>query len=102
MKYEDIKDYAERCEEHPGHEGVVSHQMVEDRLLEEIEELRDYIEAQIKKYPVYTTRSKRKPLTDEEIVKLIVRTWGSASIAPQSVPEFARAIERAHSIGGEE
>jgi hypothetical protein len=45
MKYEDIKDYAERCEEHPGHEGIVSHQMVMERLLDEIEELRDYIEA---------------------------------------------------------
>jgi len=44
----------------------------------------------------------RKPLTDEEITKLTADTWGSASIAPQSVPEFARAIERAHGIGGEE
>jgi hypothetical protein len=47
MKYEDIKDYAERCEENPGHEGIVSHQMVMERLLDEIEELRDYIEEKL-------------------------------------------------------
>ena len=41
----------------------------------------------------------RKPLTDEEIEKLMTDTWG---FAPQSVPEFARLIERAHGIGGEE
>lgn len=48
MKYEDIKDYAERCEEHPGHEGIVSHQMVLERLFEEIVELRSYIETELK------------------------------------------------------
>ena len=48
MKYEDIKDYAERCEEHPDHEGIVSHQMVLERLFEEIEELRAYIETELK------------------------------------------------------
>jgi hypothetical protein len=44
----------------------------------------------------------RKPLTDDEIDGLMADTWGSASIAPQSAPAFARAIERAHGIGGEE
>jgi hypothetical protein len=43
----------------------------------------------------------RKPLTDADIAKLTADTWGSASIAPQSVPEFVRLIERAHGIGGE-
>jgi hypothetical protein len=50
----------------------------------------------------YTSPPQRKPLTDDEITKLTADTWGSASIAPQSVPEFARAIERAHGIGSEE
>jgi len=50
MNYEDIKDYAERCEEHPDHEGIVSHQMVLERLFEEIEELRDYIETKLNAY----------------------------------------------------
>lgn len=44
----------------------------------------------------------RKPLTDEEIIMLTADTWGNASIAPQLAPAFARAIERAHGIGGEE
>ncbi len=37
---------------------------------------------------------RQEPLTDAEIEKLMTATWGSASIAPQSVPDFARAIER--------
>lgn len=45
--------------------------------------------------------AQQKPLTNEDIAKLMVRTWGSASIAPQSAPAFARLIERAHGIGGE-
>jgi hypothetical protein len=45
MKYEDIKDFTQRCEEHPGHQtGMVSYQMIQDRLSEEIDELRAYIE----------------------------------------------------------
>ena len=48
MNYEDIKTYAERCEEHPDHQGIVTHQMVLERLLQEIEELRDYIEAKLR------------------------------------------------------
>jgi hypothetical protein len=51
---------------------------------------------------LYTAPPQRQPLTDGDIEKLMTDTWGSASIAPQSVPEFARAIERAHGIGGEE
>lgn len=43
-----------------------------------------------------------KPLTDDEIDGLMADTWGGACIAPQSAPAFARAIERAHGIGGEE
>jgi hypothetical protein len=45
MKYEDIKDFNERCEEHPDHQnGMISYRMIEQRLEEEIEELREYIE----------------------------------------------------------
>ena len=102
MNYEGIKTHSERCESHPDHQwGRITNQTITNLLLDEIAQLRDYIEAQIK-YPVYTTQFKRKPLTDKDIFKLIVRTWGSASIAPQSVSDFARAIEQAHGIGGEE
>jgi hypothetical protein len=45
MKYKDIKDFYERCEEHPDHQtGMISYSMIERRLREEIEELRQYIE----------------------------------------------------------
>ena len=45
MKYEDIKDFHERCDKHPDHQtGMISARMIERRLEEEIEELRDYIE----------------------------------------------------------
>ena len=45
MKYEDIKNFNERCEEHPDHQtGMISYRMIERRLQEEIEELRQYIE----------------------------------------------------------
>jgi len=45
MKYEDIKDFHERCDKHPDHQtGMISARMIERRLQEEIEELREYIE----------------------------------------------------------
>jgi len=45
MKYENIKDFYERCETHPDHQtGMISYRMIERRLQEEIEELRQYIE----------------------------------------------------------
>ena len=44
-KYADIKDFHERCDKHPDHQtGMISYRMVERRLQEEIEELRQYIE----------------------------------------------------------
>ena len=45
MKYKDIKDFGQRCEEHPDHQsGMITNQMIVDRLCEEIDELREYIE----------------------------------------------------------
>jgi len=45
MKYKDIKDFNARCDDHPAHqEGMVSNGMLIDRLMEEVEELRAYIE----------------------------------------------------------
>jgi hypothetical protein len=45
MKYKDIKDFYERCDKHPDHQnGMISYRMIERRLQEEIEELRQYIE----------------------------------------------------------
>jgi len=49
MKYEDIKDFQQRCEEHQDHQsGMITTQMLEDRLQEEIDELRAYIEKELK------------------------------------------------------
>jgi hypothetical protein len=66
MKYEDIKDFYERCDKHPDHQnGMISYRMIERRLEEEIEELREYIE--------------QRPwvgLTDEEI-KSLPNWWPS-------------------------
>lgn len=45
MKYKDIKMFFQRCEEHPDHQtGMISNRMVIQRLNEEIDELREYIE----------------------------------------------------------
>ena len=45
MKYKDIKMFTQRCEEHPDHQtGMITYSMIEQRLHEEIDELREYIE----------------------------------------------------------
>jgi len=44
IKYKDIKEFVERCNEHPDHDGLVTMQMLLDRAHEEIDELRAYIE----------------------------------------------------------
>jgi hypothetical protein len=45
MKYEDIKDFSQRCEKHPDHQsGMISNSMIQQRLHEEIDELREFIE----------------------------------------------------------
>jgi len=49
MIYEDIKDFYQRCEEHPDHQsGMISNSMIQQRLHEEIDELREYIEQKLK------------------------------------------------------
>jgi hypothetical protein len=47
--------------------------------------------------PLYTAPPQRKPLTNEELDALAIDEDG----LPNSHFEFARAIERAHGIGGE-
>ena len=50
--------------------------------------------------PLYTTPPQRKPLTDEQIEKMIaanLETWNSKS----AMASFVRAIEAAHGIKGE-
>ena len=40
-----IKTWRQRCEEHPDHDGIVSEGMVQARMQEEIDELRDAIKS---------------------------------------------------------
>lgn len=45
MNYADIKTFNERCNSHPDHqEGIITDFMLIERLHEEVEELRRYIE----------------------------------------------------------
>ena len=81
MKYKNINDLSQRCSEHPAHQnGMVSHQMIQDRLFEEIQELREYI-----------TQRPWVGLTPEEVLDLfdINNVYGSKWI------EFARTVEAA-------
>jgi len=90
MNYKDFKEYVNtKCIPEAIYEDTEGREILVITMLEAFNMMR-WIE------------TKRRPLTDEDIAKLMVRTWGSASIAPQAAPAFARAIERAHSIGGEE
>jgi hypothetical protein len=51
---------------------------------------------------LYTAPTPRKPLTDEEIDAVTVEQWGEMKGYPLAAHRaFARAIERAHGIGGE-
>lgn len=39
-----IKTWGERCEEHPAHDGIVTEDMIRERMQEEIDELRAEVE----------------------------------------------------------
>lgn len=86
MKYKDIKMFKQRCEEHPDHQtGMITYSMIEQRLHEEIDELREYIE-------------QRKPLTDEQLIAAYEsEQQGRYGDHIRSL----RAIEAAHGIKGE-
>jgi len=48
-----------------------------------------------------TTPPQRKPLTDEEVLRLLSKIDECAVRLPRGLREFARAIEAAHGIKGE-
>ena len=50
---------------------------------------------------VHTTSPQRKPLTDEELLRLLSKIDEWAVRLPRGLREFARAIEQAHGIKGE-
>lgn len=41
MGMKHVKTWAERCEEHPDHNGIVTERMIQARMQEEIDELRE-------------------------------------------------------------
>ena len=109
-----IQTWQQRCEEHPDHEGIVSEQMIRDRMQEEIGDLRKAAEMALEALESVYGKGKRceaaikalrqalaKPdevlaerewvgLTDDEIAKY----WGDAFAGnTQYVQGFARIIE---------
>jgi hypothetical protein len=84
--YADIKTFSERCETHPDHQqGMVTEQMLRDRLYEEIDELRAYI---LHDAIIFTDGGKWVGLTDEEINSIVFPESGTATMR-----DFVRIIE---------
>ena len=84
-----IKTWNERCEEHPDHQtGMISERMIQARMQEEIDELRQALE----------TEREWVGLTADEIWKCNKAKIGSAvefhiCYAHQNVLDFAESIE---------
>jgi len=76
-----IKTWQERCEIHPDHQtGMITYQMIQNRMQEEIDDLRDALE---------------KTLTDEEILELTKdSTIFEYREFDDDMVRFARAILR--------
>jgi hypothetical protein len=52
--------------------------------------------------PLYTAPPQRQPLTEEEMLEILVGIDAETKRLPPGMKAFARAIERAHGIGGKE
>ena len=62
--------------------------------------LLNHYETKMDRIPLYTYPPQRKPMTDEEIAALVLEWWCQTTVTAKD-RKFARAIERAHGIGGE-
>ena len=64
----------------------------------------NHYETKMDRIPLYTSPPQRKPLTDEQLVEAYCcvndKEWAIGGMTDARI--FARAIERAHGIGGEE
>ena len=79
-----IKTWSERCEEHPDHQhGMISKSMIQARMQEEIDELRQAL----------GTKREWVGLTDEEIQEVVSKKWWDWEDA-FDIEGFSRAIER--------
>ena len=71
-----IKTWNERCEDHPDHNGIVTHEMIKARMQEEIDELRserDWYEAKIQTYKNFAAIAEASGQADEQ--RLMRRKW---------------------------
>ena len=86
-----IKTWNERCEEHPDHQtGMISERMIQERMQEEIDELRQALETDLAKVGEVGVWGEWQGLTDEEINSVYYkRDW----TAHWTNTTFARAIE---------
>ena len=81
-----IKTWRQRCEEHPDHNGIVSEGMIQARMQEEINELRDAI-----KSPTGTW-------WHEPVAKMSYRKW--QGLTNDEVNEFAAGCHLGNSVQG--
>lgn len=64
--------------------------------------LLNHYETKMDRIPLYTSPPQRQPLTDEEIAAILSQSAGVDLKLNGGDLLFARAIERAHGIGGDE
>ena len=87
-----IKTWNERCEEHPDHQtGMISERMIQERMQEEIDELRQALETDLAKVGEVGVWGEWQGLTDEEHDR-IKRNYHNMT---WTLEMFARAIEQA-------
>ena len=75
-----------------------------DQYESHIDGLRHYSDGGAREIPLYTApQPKREPLTDEDIDQVTDTQWASNNHKPIYAAHraYARAIERAHGIGGQ-
>jgi hypothetical protein len=96
-----IKTWQQRCEEHPDHEGIVTEQMIRDRMQEEIDELRSALQRSWEEWlSLYSERGASTPkkpdnwvgLTDEEIYDYADKFLYSHG-SNYGIKSFGKAIE---------
>jgi hypothetical protein len=69
-----IKTWSERCEEHPDHqERIITDRMIQARMQEEIDELRQALETDLARVGEVGVWGEWQGLTDDEVNELVAR-----------------------------
>ena len=101
---EDLKDALAQPTPEPVAWGVFEGENLHDfyTLREDAEKMAGYKGSHATVMPLYTAPPQRKPLTEEEIDQITRDRWGTQllGVMVRLHHEYARAIERAHGIGG--